>query len=555
MSSHDAHSSDLERDARWAELCDILNVENAAAAMERVQELQLDSMQETAEVAARSLDTGEAFDLLQKIDRRVDQLRDRVASWEPTLNLLQVDQPQEVPTEIKRLLSRIEVLETQHEALVEAGLTSVDDALSMVDSMEKQLDELYEEKKAQERLEEQSSGLEDEDTFDQLQRLLAREERLQRELGVTSSEEVIEMVRGLASQLDELYANRDAEQSALPVASGDGSRALSEREEKLQRELGVSDPGDVVEMVNGLVRQLEELYEARERLTRVNLDDAESVIGMISSMEQQLEALYADREKMSQQGIESIDQAISMIESMESQLDTLYEEREHGFSDDRDAEEATRLAELEDKLDELAKEKINLEKRRDAMSSESATDLFQNELGVSDPQHVVQLVQSLEEQLKNVYAEQEEPGNAGRSDEQANTTADEGAPHVVDPSLLNRLSDLPHSELDRLDVGVLRLNDEGRVLYANDAASKTLPGIHGSRGESLVDRNFFFSLAPGTSNSLFRGRFKSGVENDDLNVRFPYTIVHPTEPSINLAVHLYRTGTGNNWVFLRRLNS
>lgn len=549
MSPTDNRSSDPGLQARWDELCDILNVEDSEEALARVQELQLDAMQETAEVAAGTLDTSEAYDLLQRIDQRVETLRERAAPWSDVLSQLKVDHPEEVPDVLDEILDRLDALEKQHDHLIDAGIAEASEALSMIESMEEQLRELYQEKESTIRAQEKEGDFANEDTFDQLQRLMAREERLQRELGVTSSEEVIEMVRGLASQLDELYADRDIEQPVPPVSAGDGSQPLSEREQKLQRELGVSDPSDVIAMVNGLVRQLEELYEARERLAQVNLEDAESVINMISSMEEQLEALYADQERMSEQGIDSIDQAISMIESMEEQLGTLYEERHAaGESGDAAGAAAEQMAQVEEKLEELAAEKKALQEQRQALSSGSATDTLKRELGVSDPEHVVQLVQSMEQQLQDLYADREQP------DAEQSTETRNDVPHVLDPKEIGRLASYTDAELNDFDAGILRVDDEGRVRSANDAAAQTLPGVTGNTGDAMVDRNFFFSIAPGTSNSLFRGRFKSGIADDDLDVRFPYTIIHPTEPRTNLAVHLYRTGPNENWILLRRLS-
>jgi photoactive yellow protein len=561
MSPTDDRSPDPGLQARWDELCDILNVQDSEEALARVQELQLDAMQETAEVAAGTLDTSEAYDLLQRIDQRVETLRERTAPWSDVLAQLKVDHPEEVPEVLDEVLERLNALEDQHDRLVDAGIAGASEALSMIESMEEQLRELYQEKESTIRAQEKEGDFADEDTFDQLQRLMAREERLQRELGVTSSEEVIEMVRGLASQLDELYADRDVEQPVPPVSAGDGSQPLSEREQKLQRELGVSDPSDVIAMVNGLVRQLEELYEARERLAQVNLEDAESVINMISSMEEQLEALYADQERMSEQGIDSIDQAISMIESMEAQLGTLYEERHAaGEAADTAGVAADQMAQVEEKLEELAAEKKALQEQRDALASGSATDTLQRELGVSDPEHVVQLVQSMEQQLQDLYADREQPGtehssdHSGENSGEHSTETRDDVPHVLDPEEIGRLASYTDAERNDFDAGILRVDDEGRVQSANDAAAQTLPGVAGSTGDAMVDRNFFFSIAPGTSNSLFRGRFKSGIADDDLDVRFAYTIIHPTEPRTNLAVHLYRTGPNENWILFRRLS-
>lgn len=520
--------SDLQ--THWSELCDILGVDAPAEVVSRVQELQLDAMQDTAEVAATGLGTEEAERILSRISDRLDVLREHAHQRDQRLNALREQQRQ----------------------LEEAGIQGVSEALSMIESMEEQLKELYLEKETTTRADEQEEAFASEDTFQQLQRLMAREEKLQRELGVVSSEEVIEMVRGLASQLDELYQERDASVPALSASAGDGSEAMNQREKKLERELGVSDPSDVINMVNGLVEQLEELYEAREKLSQVNLDDAESVIGMISSMEQQLETLYSDQERMSDKGIANIDQAISMIESMEEQLSMLYEERQsiddmgNGVQDDN-AEQ--RLQEMEQKLETLSAEKEALQKQRETLEHGGATATLERELGLSDPAHVVQLVQSMEEQLQDLYAERESPDN-----EATESVVLDDESHMISPQALDELPHRSPAELNEMDLGVIRIDDEGRVRFANDRSARLLPGVAGSTGADMHDRNFFFSLAPGANNSLFRGRFKQGVESNDLDEQFAYTFIHPTEPRANLSIYLYRSGRDDNWILMQPLS-
>ncbi len=575
---------------RWNDLRDILGASSSGEVLRRVQELQLDAMQEAATVAAASLDSDEAATLLDRVKSRIAHLRSRTERWQALLAELDAETLAEAQATVSDLRERLRQYEEDAfssplpASLKNAGISSADEALAMIESMETQLQELYEAKemsaKAEDALAQEFEG---EDTYDQLQRLLAREERLQQELGVTSSEEVIEMVRGLATQLDELYADRDDDQRA----AGTEPEKQSEYEKQLENALGVSDPEDVIHMVNGLVQQLEELYDARERLSRVNLDDAESVITMVSNMEAQLEALYDEQVRMSDQGIESVDQAISMIESMEAQLEALYEERHAG--DGSIPEKAQdRVERLERKLDELTEEKQALLEQREALvAGESSMDTLERELGLSDPQHIVDLIESMQQQLQDVYTDREtdedrdsnartfptgegsaafavqdiqtEPGiQASEGDapdptEPAMESAKEIEP-VVPPDELDGLPRQSQQILDGMDYGIIRVDDEGRVGYANDAAVAALPGVTGTAQESMIDRNFFFSLAPGANSSMFRGRFKSGVEEQDLDVLFPYTFIHPTEPAANLVVQLYRSERNENWILLRPLS-
>jgi len=569
---------------RWNDLRDILGASSSGEVLRRVQELQLDAMQEAATVAAASLDSDEAATLLDRVKSRIAHLRSRTERWQALLADLDAETLTEAQATVSDLHERLRQYEEDAfssqlpASLKNAGISSADEALAMIESMETQLQELYEDKEMSARAEDAlAQEFEGEDTYDQLQRLLAREERLQRELGVTSSEEVIEMVRGLATQLDELYADRDDDQRA----AGTEPEKRSEHEQQLENALGVSDPEDVIHMVNGLVQQLEELYDARERLSRVNLDDAESVITMVSNMEAQLEALYDEQVRMSEQGIESVDQAISMIESMESQLEALYDER-HSGNGSIPEEAQERVERLERKLDELTEEKQALLEQREALvAGESSMDTLERELGLSDPQHIVDLIESMQQQLQDVYTDREtdeyrdsyartspagegsaafaEPGiqsSEGDSPdptEPAMESAKEIEP-VVPPDELDLLPRQSQQILDGMDYGIIRVDDEGRIGYANDAAAAVLPGVTGTAQESMIDRNFFFSLAPGANSSMFRGRFKSGVEAQDLNVLFPYTFIHPTEPAANLVVQLYRSERNENWILLRPLS-
>lgn len=551
MSSSSASSHDAEwYQARWDELRDILSVSPEASVVARVQELQLDALQEQATVAADALGDDEAQAMLDRIRRQIGAIRERTSEWSTVRRQLDAESPQEASAIIEALHRRVEALEEKRNTLEEAGVRSVDQALAMIESMESQLQSLYEEKESTERAAATQAAIsETEDTFEQLQRLLSREEHLQRELGVTSSDEVIEMVRGLADQLEELYRERDA------AVAGDGSSderldELLRREERLKEKLGVSDPEQIASMVDGLAEQLEELYAARERLARVNLDDAESVLQMISSMRQQLELFYEEQERMASNGIDSIDQAVAMIESMQDQLSTVYEERQKlldkGVGDTEEALE--RIDALEAKLDQLEQEKNDLLARRDEMQSEVDEDtrnVLESELGTSDPDRVVSMIHSMESQLDEFYRQREEE-EAGKREM--------NAPSVIDDDALRRLDSMSEADLDALDAGALRTDDAGIVSYANDSAARILPGVDGSDGTALPGRNFFFSVAPGANNNLFRGRFKQGVLDESLDVRFPYTFIHPTRPSANLVIHLYRTGPDANWILMRPLS-
>ena len=326
--------------------------------------------------------------------------RDR---WRELMDLLSASTPEEVLDQARTLRN--------------AGFDRPEVALRAIDSMEAQLDELYSEKEATERSDE--AGLpQNGDTFDQLQALLAREEKLRRELGVADPGDVIEMVEGLTEQLNDLYAGRDAEQAPDSTVSPP-SEAPDETERLLEAELGTSDPEAVVEMMEDLTEQLQVLYENQEQL--------------------------------SAHGIDGIDHALSIIESMEAQLEDVYETREQA---------------------------------RDAAAS----------------------------------------------------PPDDAPP--LSEEMRARLRDMDPDALDALSVGLFRVDDHGRVEWANEQALRW-PDVEAETPDALVGTHFFEDVAPAASNALFRGRFAEGVEAGTMDEHFFYTYVGAQSTVTNLTVHLY----------------
>lgn len=571
---------------QWRELGDILQTSDPEDVVAAVRELQLDALQEQADVIEKAglAEAGEAAKVLHRLHDRLGTQRQENQALRAALveGRLSDDLPPavrpaaEALQRIRELLdadalpTAADALARERAALDEFGLARAQQAVRMIRSMEEQLDGLYQEKEAIDEAEDLFEG--DGDTFEQLQALMAREERLRRELGVSSSEEVVEMVQGLATQLDELYGAQDSATMFDPEElAGDGTQLdtfeqlqrLLEREDELQRELGVSDPEEVVEMVRGLADQLDELYAARERLSRASLDDADSVVAMINSMQQQLEGLYASQEQLSQRGIGSIEQAIAMIESMETQLGELYEEKkrlvDEGLGDVDEA--VARIRELEERMEALAREKQALQSRRALLRSQegdpdaSTVAALEDELGTSDPATLVKLVTSMEAQLIDVYQKREDAERAV-STRTAPLDADEdgGRGLVLPRDVLPRLDAMDDDALDAFDAGIVALNDLGVVEHIN-AAALQLPSLDpDTPRDDLVGRNFFFELVPGTHNALFRGRFLQHQGDEAMDERFPYTLVSRQAPPRNYAVHLYRRDAdGLNWVLFRPL--
>lgn len=474
-----------------------------------------------------------------------EELINRIRVLQRVRETLGVDTPDEIVDSVTDLQERVHTLKSQQAALKEAGFDLPEYALDAIQSMEQQLDQLYNEKAVTEQTDQDEDVRQDGDTFDQLQALLAREEKLKRQLGVSNPDDIIEMVEGLKTQLEDVYQDWeddfdiDAVTSASQAESSDASTE-SDRLSVLEDELGVSDPDAIVAMMNDLTDQLEELYSGRQRLTEFNLNGADDAIKMVQNMQQQLEALYEQREQMSDHGIQNVNHALSMIESMESQLNELQEApsdipNENGLSDLEDANH--RLESLQEKLSSLTEEKDRLRQKRDQLQDD--LDTLADELGTQDPTAITDLVRSMEDQLEDIYQE--------RKQDETGSTATEPFPLLEDDTLAH-LDEIDEEALDDLPVGVFGLDAQNVVQQANEAALEW-PDVTADTPSALLERGFFEEVAPAARNNLFQGRLDEAAENGLLNELFLYTYVAQDAPLTNLAVHLYSASDrATNWI-------
>jgi photoactive yellow protein len=525
---------------RWEELTDLLPTSEPEEVVDQVRELQISVLDEEAEALEEMglTDAEEAKTVLQRTFERLQKLRRENQALERLQETVGADSPDEIAERVNQLRDRVETLEAQQEALTEAGFERPEHVLQAITSMEQQLDELYGEKAATERSTTDISLEEQGDTFDQLQALMAREEHLQRELGVSSPGAVIEMVEGMTDQLEDLYENRDATSADDPVFAPVPEQ--SELRKRLEEEFGVSDPDDLRTMINDLEEQLNELYADRQRLAEHNLNGADDAIKMLSSMQGQLESLYEGQKQMSEHGINGIDHALSMIESMEAQLSELYDERyelvQQGVDDPHEA--ASRIEELQEKLTTLKEEKSALRDKRDRLQAQF--DELEAELGTDDPAAISELIDNMQAQLEETYEEREALA----------TPSPEDAP-LLPETPLSRLDDLDDEALDALPAGVFGINDEGTVRRTN-ANVHRWPDVDVDDSTALVGSDFFADVAPAANSDLFRGRFEDGVAEGETDERFFYTYVPEQGPPSNLVVHLYRhPDRVTNWVVFR----
>ena len=213
---------------------------------------------------------------LEEAETRLDAIRD-------VLGIETREQAEELASLAMNMEDQLQTLLAEKERLEDVGLTSISDAVRMIENMDAQLNDLYEDV---ENLQRRSSGPSTDsyqDTFEQLETLYAEQEKLERELGVSSAEELVEMVEGLATQLDEFYASSegtpyDAASSELP--SSDADAPASRR-----------------------------------------LDGNETL--MVLSMQKQLEALYQEKEVLFDNGMGQVDEALSRIRTLEKRTDQL----------------------------------------------------------------------------------------------------------------------------------------------------------------------------------------------------------------------------------------
>ncbi len=120
------------------------------------------------------------------------------------------------------------------EKLARVGISSVDDAIDMIESMSEQLSELY---NAQEAMLSKEQGSNDgQSTFQQLEALYADQDKLQRELGVSDADSLISMVETMNAQLSDLYEERDhetVEASSTPTENEPAPEAPSDTQQVL----------------------------------------------------------------------------------------------------------------------------------------------------------------------------------------------------------------------------------------------------------------------------------------------------------------------------------
>ena len=401
-----------------------LTAEQAVAMIDTMEEQLVDLYQDrSAEVVSRERDDDSAADASvqddfggarngpsgngapgdSSTDRLVEETENEVLE---TLGVKTPEEARELANLVRSMSDQLERLTNDQERLVDAGLT-VDSALQMIDGMEEQLVDLYEDREVDREVVDEYEtvqsvlGVSTPDEareladlvtalHDQMTQIRNEQSEMLEETGMSSPRDVLAMVRSMEEQLVDLYQEREASGDAMEQLNAiedelgirtaddareiaDMARSMNERISELEdqqstlQEVGVQSAADAAMLIESMSEQLEELYQEREATTlRASaLEEGQDTF-------QQLEALYAERERLERElGLASADDIIEMVEGLATQLDDLYGDRETGEEVSGDVQNLIRehaseedaemmLASMEQQLRDLYGEKERL---------------------------------------------------------------------------------------------------------------------------------------------------------------------------------------------------
>jgi two-component system sensor histidine kinase AtoS len=98
---------------------------------------------------------------------------------------------------------------------------------------------------------------------------------------------------------------------------------------------------------------------------------------------------------------------------------------------------------------------------------------------------------------------------------------------------------LDYASLELLPLGVVVVDDHGRILYYNRREEE----ISGRRREDVVGRNFFREVAPCTEVQAFHGRFLEAMAGSGEEVEFDFTFPFAGGPrEVRITLHPFRQG-------------
>jgi len=195
---------------------------------------------------------------------------------EQHLGIRSAEGAREIADLARSMKEEISDYEAEQRRLEQLGLSNTRDAVVMVESMQEQLDELYQER---ESMNERAAAFDEgQDTFQQLEALYAERERLERELGLAEADDIIEMVEGLATQLDDLYQDREA-------SSGVDAGGADSEIQTLLDEHAEEDDGAL--MLSSMEQQLQDLYGEKKQLLDLGFGSTQEAADRIRSLEEE----------------------------------------------------------------------------------------------------------------------------------------------------------------------------------------------------------------------------------------------------------------------------
>jgi photoactive yellow protein len=124
---------------------------------------------------------------------------------------------------------------------------------------------------------------------------------------------------------------------------------------------------------------------------------------------------------------------------------------------------------------------------------------------------------------------------------------DNPSDNLIGRAEIERIEGMGEDALDRLPIGAIRLDREGKILSYN----QTEANLAGRQKQNVLGRNFFTEVAPCTNVQEFAGKFREGVRTGKLHTVFPYIFDYEMEPRNVWVTLFYSNETDTAWVFVR----
>lgn len=301
-----------------------------------------------AALAEAGLDANEALTMIESMKVQLNDLyrgRDetldaaqRLAAIEDVLGISTREEAEELSQIARQMEEQLTAVYQEKEKLEKLGLSSIEDAVAMIENMENQLTDLYEDKEA---LRDVRVGTPDEQqsTFQQLEALYAERERLQQALGVSSASDVIELVESLTTQVNELYKGLDADldpqerrEARLWEPSPDDADTSPSASETPGEDVPTQD--DTALTLNSMEHQLESLYREKEALLHHGLSSAQEAVSKLQTQQKQLDVLLRENHAYQQRldrlqsslGTANVSEIVDLVQALQSEADVSIDE-------------------------------------------------------------------------------------------------------------------------------------------------------------------------------------------------------------------------------------